>query len=400
MSAPDLILHIGAPKCGSSALQTALSQHPDLLDTSGQKYRYVGMVGGGQTRQRSVYGEALTAAAAASPFQYLSWPNFMKGANPDPIFSEMKAVLGAGRANDQTPILSNEGWINHPSLFAEKLKDWGYPKVDVVTFLRPVIDWVNAAYWQWGVWILPNMDAWMRRGGLQYTFTEDLRAWSEIPNVNVQIQGARPDSVKAFREIYGIKGLSGTVSNSSSSAALIGLLTRNREFRKSGHDAVTEFVVQRWCPALSHPAPWIVAARHVHALREINNKVIQDLRNLLSTDAQKALFADPKWLNEGAYHPRILGGPSNLRDITQAQDLCISLQLGCENVARALYHKELPIHSYSEASADLIEWDERSCVYLRRLLDLDRQFRQMAPAEEHITRRWARNIYYRLKRSR
>ena len=35
------ILHVGAPKCGSSALQTALSAHPALTGADGRRHVYL-----------------------------------------------------------------------------------------------------------------------------------------------------------------------------------------------------------------------------------------------------------------------------------------------------------------------------------------------------------------------
>ena len=65
-----------------------------------------------------------------------------------------------------------------------------------MAFLRPVLDWVNAAYWQWGIWVLPNIDQWLRRGNLNYTFADDLETWKAIPNVTLHVRRPQPDAVE------------------------------------------------------------------------------------------------------------------------------------------------------------------------------------------------------------
>lgn len=179
-----LVLHLGAPKCGSSALQAALTHNPDHYDRAGQRYCYVGTrTTGGIVHP--LYGRKVKRVAQLSEFGYASWPNLRdpdqsyvgvarvivpKGAqsDPDPVWAALDQVMQASKRRAHVPILSNEGWLREAAAFADWLK--GHPKavVDAVAFVRPPVDWVNAAYWQWGVWTGLDCVTWMRRSGMRY----------------------------------------------------------------------------------------------------------------------------------------------------------------------------------------------------------------------------------------
>ena len=371
---PRLILHVGEPKCGSSALQTALSRLPDLPRADGGKLRYtvwnaaVGVSG-------LLTGEELRLSAMRSAYGYASWPNF-RADDPDPPFlPAMEKLISKGDGRT-IPIASCEGWISRHETFARHLARWGNPPVDVVAFLRPPLEWVNAAYWQWGVWHAPSLDAWIKRGNLPYSFGFDLEKWAAIPNVRLRIANSRPDVIKHFSRFYGVDLSHAEVSNASSSPALIGLLLRNRQFRPDGHNSSTEFVVQRWCPPVGGPKLWALGVRHVLALRGNSVRNRNALLNVLDVKTRVEIEADPRWMEEKPYHPAILAGPSCLDDRDELATLWTALRTGVERVSEAAGVAVPNLPELPAASASIEAWDASVLPALVALLDADRTLRQ------------------------
>lgn len=377
---PQMILHVGAPKCGSSALQTALSRSPDLKGAGGTRYRYTSAkhVAG---KWRLLYGARLSRAARLSVYGYTSWPDLAKSPDTPELFAAMHTVLRRGRRRGHVPILSSEAWISRVDAFADILKDMGHPPVDVVVFLRPVVDWMNAAFWQWGIWHTPNLDVWLKHSNMPYNFAEDIAAWAAIPNVRVRVRGQRPDVVAKFADLYGLPLQDASTSNASTSAALMGFLLRNRRFRPDGHAGSVEFVVQRWCPAVSGRKLWSVLARHVHQLRPVRDQVLQALRPVLEAEDMQDLLKDEGWHHEVQYHPDIQEGVTTLDDSERLAALHLALSSGVKAAAAGAGVPVPCTATGPEDKTSVEAWDDAICPVLETLLELDAQVRrQTIPA--------------------
>lgn len=383
---PQIILHIGAPKCGSSALQTALSMTPDLHGTDGTKYRYTAAheLGGGWRVQT---GSTLTTGARRSPYGYTSWPSLGPKHDTKEIFAALKKALTQGKKYGYVPIASNEGWINHHATFAANLSDWGNPPVDVVVFLRPPIDWINAAFWQWGVWQQPQLDVWMERSGMPYSFADDIAAWARIPNVRLTVRSQRPDVVAKFATLYNLPLRAERRANTASSTILTGVLLRNREFRPTGHEGAIEFVVQRWCPPVPGRKLWAVLARHVLALRPVRLAAIETLREILPPEDQVDLFDDPHWTRETLYHADVLEGVTQLNDPTLFAPLYHALREGAQAAAHAAGKPLPPLPPCPQEGADITTWDAAICPVLETLQQMD------AAVRHQTVPRWKRTAF-------
>ena len=375
MSGRSLILHIGAPKCGSSALQTALTRHPDLRDSAGRRLRYIAL------RQQNngyhpVYGNMVQRRGAASVYGYMCWPNFGRHTDSGPILKAMQDVLHAGQRGGWVPVLSCEGWINHPDLFAGALADLGHPQVDVVCFLRPPAEWVNAAWWQWGIWSVPSVDVWLNRGGLPYGFADHLERWAAIPNLTLRVRRSRPDAVQKFNALYGCNLGAQKAENISSPASLLGFLLRNRAYRETPHDARSEFIFQRWCPQVPGKRLWALAPRHNHKLRPVTWHSREVLQRLLPDADRKDLFDDPRWTSEDPYHDAIRSGISILNDPADLPALHAALVEGVVVASAAAGQMVSDLPDPLRGTDAVTDWDPVLAEVFDRLIALDAQLRR------------------------
>lgn len=372
---PHLILHVGAPKCGSSALQTALSMTPDLRGADGVLYKYTAARQWGE-RWHAEQGKHLTNWARISAYGYASWPDLGRVTEAAGMFDKMQSVMRKGQRQGHVPIVSCEGWINHADKFAKALGDWGNPPVDVVVFLRPVVDWMNACFWQWGVWSIANLDVWMARSNMSYNFAESIAVWAQIPNVRVIVRNQRPDVVSKFAGIYGLPLHAERQSNVASSPALTGFLHRNRKFRQSAHAAENEFIVQRWCPSVPGEKLWAVKAHHIRKLREVNNRSLRIFKDILPAEDLDDLLVDPRWGSEQPYHEDISKGVTRLNDRALCGPLYGAL---CAGAAAACTSAGLPVPVFPDPlgpAADANEWDTIISPVLETLLAADEDVRK------------------------
>lgn len=382
MSDAELILHIGAPKCGSSALQTALTMRPNLTTNGGRNLRYMAAMKL-PWKVKPVRGRRLSWLGQRSAYGYVSCPNLSPRLSPKELWPVLSRVRKAGRRGGFVPVLSNEGWIHHHGQFSGLLAEWGNPPVEVLAYLRPPIEWFNAAYWQWGVWHAPDMDTWLRHADRAFSFGEDLEAWAAIPGVRLRVAPFRPDVVSRFAAQQGVN-LAAPSRNLSSPPSLVGVLRRTRKLRPSGHAAAIEFVFQRWCPSVPGRRLWGLMPRHVHLIRPVAARNWSALQRCLPPEVCAKLAAEAGWSKESYYHQTILSGASPLDDPDEAMALDVALRQGIEAAAAAARRPTRGLPSPISQTDTLEARDRVLLELLERLQALDRQTRRRGALRQYF----------------
>lgn len=344
-----ILLHVGAPKCGSSALQTALSQAGRLVTAQGEKLVYTAArpprPGRRDGRWLPLSGARLRVTAARLPHGYAAWPGAHAAADMAASFAALDRVHGTGTAG-LLPVVSQEGWIDQSAQFAAALPHWFAPGAEVIVHAnaRPPLEWINAAWWQWGVWGALSFDRWLERGltsgGLSYRLGSALQDWAALPGVRLDLD-LGGDAVAGFAARHGLslpRQDAARRRNAALPPALVGFLLRNRRFRPTVHDSAVDFTFQRWCGMPEGtPRLWALAPRHVARLRAPLGAEVDRLLALVPEDAARAaVLARPGWRRERVYAERLAAGPSRLHVAEEQAQLHAALLAGVVTVCGAL----------------------------------------------------------------
>ena len=364
---PTIVLHVGAPACGAHALQRALSTTPELTTGDGTRLSYAALRPGSQA---VLSGKALRRTAAREVSGRLDWSGTEAPLAP---LDRLRRKRGGA-----VPLVSEPGWISHAESFAEALPDWfaadsGAP-IGICALVRPPLDWLNAAYWEWGIWSGRGFGSWQAQTGMPYTLGSALARWAALPNTRLALALAEEDPLPAAEALLGTdlprpaQGTPGALP-----PAFLGFLMRNRRYRADAQDRTAEEVFRRWCHVAGAPRPWAVLPRHLGPLREATRADLDRLLPLLP----KADRTDPRWqLSEDPYHAELIRGRSPLDDPEELAALYRALVRGVGTAAEAAGKPVPPLQPVLATRASAHSWDVALARALEHLIALDAGLRR------------------------
>lgn len=371
------ILHVGAPKCGSSALQRALSAQPELRGADGRRHIYMA----GRVTEDGlvpVTGRRLAAMMRHSVHGYLSWPNVSRQDDQPAYWAQVGAGIAAQTRAGRVPILSSEGWIAHADQAPALAAAAGLETLDAIVFVRPPLDWLNAAYWQWGIWHTGffhnrQVERWLERA--RYDVGPHVAAWARAPNVRLAVDSARADVVAGFAARYGLPLQAGDQVNSAPPPALTGFFLRNRRFRPTPHDSAAEFVVQRWCQFAPSDKLWAFLPRFAQEVWPRLQDDVARMMEALPPETAERLLAEPGWTSLDPYWARMKAGPTRLDAPEALADLYDGIAKGARAAGAGSGAGDVS-RAKPAASAPVEDWDAAIAVVLDRLLEADLRWRR------------------------
>ncbi|MEM9234102.1 MAG: hypothetical protein AAGA69_07675 [Pseudomonadota bacterium] len=290
-----LILHVGAPKTGSSAIQSFLCRYPVLDLHSGQTLTY-GVVRKG----RMLAGEDVRSANRFHPLGYLP--------SAEKLDDALGVLSQADGPETEVLLLSQESWSRQAGM----LRDPGMP-VDIVMFVRPQVEWLRSAWWQWFAWTNRDgnpLHAWRflrGQGALDWSaLAEEFRALDHVREVNIRLFRPDTDIVATFLDTIGAHAPRGAdIAAFRRNASLTShhlTLYRHMPWLRSANAAAMDAILTRlWPMGRKPPSPVNseLAAEIIETLRGSNEKLL----SLLPEEDAEFMRNDPRWWNAESVIP-------------------------------------------------------------------------------------------------
>lgn len=296
----SVVLHVGMPKCGSSALQTALSARPDLPGDPAARYAVLhasGNVFSGAQMAGRVAGAAsgYSVSARAAQLDELGSIQFAR------IALQLEQL-----SRDARLVLSNEGWGNEYAAFSREryLERLGIT-AEVVLYVRPQVGWCNSAWWQWGAWNEPQFNRWLRRQIERIQWGEVAAQWSRVPGVShVRVRLLPQNIVADFCQTIGVAPVAEVKANASLPGAVLRLFQRHKQLRGGPHDSAIEFAIGRHLRLADSPTPWVLRGEHVALVLDSCRQGNLALLEYLDEPQREQMRLDAAWWEADHYSSR------------------------------------------------------------------------------------------------
>lgn len=320
---PRLILHIGAGKCGSSALQQALALS-DITRQSGGRVAYAVI----SAKHGVLHGDKLRKIASRSLRGLLSSVNPKTMAGLGPAFMERIATgIEAPLAAADCVILSCEGWLQH----AGRLSQLGFfdalgARFSAFVAVRPQVGWMNSGWWQWGAWTGQDPERWIAGQIPRVQWHRAISDWQALAGcAGVDAIVLPQDIRQAFADLYGFRFETAEEAgaiNAGLPAEVLRLYQRQRVLRPGPDDSAMDFVLARHGLGTA-ATPWVLEPDQIAAIiegcRADNDRLLQ----ALPPAQAERMAAERAWWDPAAFAGRQVepAGPTP-PDPAQLDRLC------------------------------------------------------------------------------
>ncbi|NRA98604.1 MAG: hypothetical protein HRU32_02105 [Rhodobacteraceae bacterium] len=300
----SVILHIGAAKVGSSALQSALTWDLEGVDAGQRKAVYTAL----HPRFGLLHGAELRERARRNPSNYAATPRLGRLSC---LETEQQAALA--RSLDDLCKRYDNVILSGETIYTELFEAGALDFLDkvsaplcVVFYVRPQVAVANSAWWQWGAWGGESLDHFIDRTAPERMWHRAAKAWLDdgrIQSVNVRLTG--PDIAADFFGLLGLDYSPGETrrSNTSLRGDVLRLFQRHPELRPDAHASAIDFALERGL-GTGPPAPWVIDAEMAQRIIETHRPDNEALLEIIDAECRDAMVADPAWWRTDAFADR------------------------------------------------------------------------------------------------
>lgn len=249
---PKLILHIGGPKTGSSALQEFLTNNPILINDQGQIIEYWKLSASQEKKGGAFDFHPVSSLEPPSEYPYHN-SHALKGVIKNKCVHEIfhPFILEHVSTTNNIFVFSSEEWAIDFNVLDVKECVCVDVAFDSLLFLnvRPQVDMIISSYLQW--------DLWKEHGSIEQT----IETLSSISNWAKQLQNTRKFGIHDFHVVYSMhlietfcnvfninsekfKPLHSKRINKSLPLEAISLLFKNREILRNHVNADVDFLIE------------------------------------------------------------------------------------------------------------------------------------------------------------
>ncbi len=224
-------------------------------------------------------------------------------------------------------IISNEGWFEQAEAFkkARIIEKLNMP-AEVIIYIRPHVEWINAAWWQWWVWArkYSSVSDWIADGGYdKFFYMQHIERWREVPGIDkVTVRCQYDDVVQDFLSGLGLAGAYKYYEkkNVSLGPTLLKLLLELRELRGM-HDGAIDMVLARHL-RFDEKTPWAIEKGLV---KEILSHCLPDstaISKEVGEEERRRMKSDKRWWSADAYEAKTF---TSVDEMKLTQNDCVSI---------------------------------------------------------------------------
>lgn len=309
MIKPKLYVHVGAGKAGSSSIQTYMSQSPSVNTHNGKKLSYYSF-----GPKRILSGSVLSMSANKSQFGYRNNVALSGYDDLSVLRDQFNETATKMMSKGMNVLVSSEDYISKSEDFQEHRLLEGLPvDVEVIMYIRPPLDWLNSAYWQWGAWTDVTPLRWLKGSLFQVKWFQLFKQWQKVPGVSkVHVRLATSDVISDLSELLGfdVKG-DAKIANSGISEDVLRFFQRNRKYRRSAHEPHYEFLLSKHINFKDTKSPWVLDGEMQEFVFEKLADEYKNLEGVVSDKDWARMKQDARWWSNAPYLDRFLENPTS-----------------------------------------------------------------------------------------
>jgi hypothetical protein len=245
----------------------------------------------------------LIEAAFRTPLGYLaSEPVQTLAAGDEQALARMADGLAAVWAGGRWPVLSSESYLAEYATFQQSglLARLGL-QVSVLAYVRPPVEYVNAAWWQWGAWSGSSLEHFVEMTTRQTRWADQLVGWREVPGVHTVEARLLPGNV--LEDLHAPTAPERGPDNYGLSNDLLRAFQTAGDIRQE-HSPEIDFAVRRWSGDGRTSVPWVLGYRAVQEILDATRDDAESLTSFMREDDAERLRADARWWSAACYSER------------------------------------------------------------------------------------------------